>query len=261
VTIISYNSITGSLSYSNASNSPLGGDLLQLKNGSVIISHTLSGSDGSFIFSPVDPGDYQVFTYSSKPWGGVNSTDALLTMKHFVGMSHLTGLYQKAADVDNSSVINALDALLIQKRSVGYINSFPAGNWVFTRPNVTFTGLEATSVTVKGLCVGDVNGSYTPASKGKDHENTILKGANKINEDGTVDIFIELTESQHLMISITDQLGRLIQVICEQDIPAGNIHLTWNGKNTNGDFIGEGIYSLRIITDKDNITMPLIKTN
>jgi hypothetical protein len=54
----------------------------------------------------------------------------------------------------------ALDALYIKLRTVGSIDSYPAGDWVFT--DTTFVFTTEAMVDLKGICVGDVNGSFVP---------------------------------------------------------------------------------------------------
>jgi hypothetical protein len=102
---------------------------------------------------------------SEKPWGGGNSTDALLILKHFVHMITLTGLYAEAGDVDNSGGINSLDALLTARRFIGSITSFAAGDWVFENPTISVPIPGTYTQNVGALCTGDVNGSFTPAAK------------------------------------------------------------------------------------------------
>ncbi len=162
VTVIAYNYFSGNLHYGNAGMSPIGNTLVQLKAGNTIVSETLTATDGSFTFSGLAPGIYQINPVCTKAWGGVNATDALLIMKHFVQISLLNGLYLKAADVDATQVVNAVDALATQKRSVGIINAFPAGDWVFNKPVIAFDGQSLLDIPVAGLCYGDVNGSYQP---------------------------------------------------------------------------------------------------
>lgn len=198
VTVISFNSISGTLTYSNSVQTPLGNTLVQLKSGNTVITHALTAADGSFVLTPVNPGNYQFNVVCTKPWGGVNSTDALLAMKHFVGMSYLNGLYLKAADVDLSNTINALDALIIQRRVVGLLSYFPAGDWIFTKPTVNFTGLQPTSVSINGLCVGDVNGSHLPPALAQENVELVVKGEEIISADGTLDIPISIENSVNL---------------------------------------------------------------
>ncbi len=77
-------------------------------------------------------------------------------------MAILTGLNRKAADADNSTQINSIDALLVQKRFVSLITSFPAGDWLFDLPVTVTLGAQNLALPVKAICTGDVNASWTP---------------------------------------------------------------------------------------------------
>jgi len=55
-----------------------------------------------------------------------------------------------------------VDALLIAKRFVGLITAFDIPDWSFEIPEVPLTGSSNLNVTIKGLCSGDVNGSFIP---------------------------------------------------------------------------------------------------
>jgi hypothetical protein len=62
--------------------------------------------------------------------------------------------------------VSALDALYVKLRTVGSISSYPAGDWKFKPANPAHETInipaEAGTVDFKGLCFGDVNGSYIP---------------------------------------------------------------------------------------------------
>jgi hypothetical protein len=98
--------------------------------------------------------------------GGFNSTDALLAMKHFTGLIVLTGLKLNAADADGNGMVNSMDALMISKRAVSLLSSFPTGDWKFQKVPVNYTGSSSIIVDLKGICTGDVNGSYFPPGCG-----------------------------------------------------------------------------------------------
>ena len=98
-------------------------------------------------------------TFCTKQWGGGSSSDAFMIMKYFVKRFQLTGLNFKAADIDGSGFVNSNDALYLAHRFVLMINSFPAGDWVFEQDLIIVDGANET-YNFKGLCVGDVNGSY-----------------------------------------------------------------------------------------------------
>jgi len=95
-------------------------------------------------------------------WKGVNSADALIIARHFVGLDTLTGLQLIAAEVDSSGFINTLDAMAVQQRFVGMISSFPTGDMVFEQDTVTLSDTTTVNVDLCGLFCGDANASYIP---------------------------------------------------------------------------------------------------
>jgi hypothetical protein len=105
-------------------------------------------------------GTYQITVSTDHPWGGVNATDALLILKHFTGMSLLSGLPLKVADVNADQYVNSVDALLVLKRFTGMISTFVTGDWLIEPKTVNFTGSGPGPVHIPGLCFGDVNASY-----------------------------------------------------------------------------------------------------
>lgn len=90
---------------------------------------------------------------STNSWGKVNSADALLILKHFTGMSLLTGLRKEAADINGDLYINSNDALLAAKRFVGQLLTFPTKDYIFEQKVLTTDG----NCTIFGRCKGDVS--------------------------------------------------------------------------------------------------------
>jgi hypothetical protein len=90
-----------------------------------------------------------------------------------VGLITLTPLRKKAADVNVSNSVSAIDALLINRRFVGLITSFTAGDWVYGQTGGILTNdtvILQNSDALKGLLAlktGDINGSFTPGVASK----------------------------------------------------------------------------------------------
>lgn len=154
--------ITGTVSYNNLFSTPISQCQLTLKQGNQVISQTTTNTSGDFIFTDFPLGTYTVETPITKPWGGGNSVDALLILKHFVGLSILTGDSLSVADVSMDSNITSLDALFIVRRQVGIISSFPSGDWLVPPQQITFTNPVSQTLVLKAQCFGDVNGSNIP---------------------------------------------------------------------------------------------------
>ncbi len=157
--------IMGSVYYLNDVLSPVSNAEIILSADQIPQDTVLTDTNGSFQFEVPDNTTYQLTASADKPWGGVNSTDALQILKHFVNIISLDGLYETAADVDNSGAINSIDALLTARRFTGIVTSFAAGDWAFTAPEVVVGAAGLYTSEVQALCYGDVNGSYVPALK------------------------------------------------------------------------------------------------
>ncbi|NVO21557.1 MAG: leucine-rich repeat protein [Bacteroidetes bacterium] len=159
--------LSGSITYNNASNTPLGSVKLSIQRNSIPIDSTLTNETGAYSFSPISSGNYTSQFTCTKPWSGVNGTDALKVQRHVAGIELITEpIRLLAADVNNTGSINATDALKIKRRVVGMDTSFTAGNWIFAKPviggnNIIVNGVN-TVQNFYGICVGDVNGSNTP---------------------------------------------------------------------------------------------------
>jgi len=181
--------IKGQLLYDNTYNTPLNGVTVKLVNSSnqvVATTTTALYTDNSipnntivkggyYEFLNVNPGNYTLRSSSTMYWGGVNSTDALYILRHTVGIDYLTGLSTSAADVNLSHYINSTDALILQLRSIGNINQFPSGDWVFGDTTVTVYGVTVHNI--KALAAGDVNRSYIPSgSKSEIYRNFKKEG-------------------------------------------------------------------------------------
>lgn len=136
--------------------------ILVLNDSLTGVDSTWSDANGHFTIPDLPAGTYQVRVYPNHPWGGVNSTDAFLVLKHFVQISALSGLALLAADVDQSSDINSLDALLIARRFTGQITGFPAGDWIKQLIPIQIAQSDTLEVSIGILCMGDTDQSHTP---------------------------------------------------------------------------------------------------
>ncbi len=156
--------IQGYVTYANSAETPLSGVIMTLEDQSGnIVTNTTSDISGFYVFSNVSPGTYIIKGSIIAIPGGYNSTDALIVAKHFVNINPLSGIFLKSANVDQIVNVNMLDALYIQRRFSGVIPTFPNGDWVFEKPTLTVVASETYTLNIKGLCYGDVNGSFIPA--------------------------------------------------------------------------------------------------
>ena len=118
--------ITGKLFYDNIDSTPLANVRVRLKLACcTVVDSTYTDSNGNFTFANLSPAYYTIEPVINYPWGGVNSDDALIILKRFVGMVNLTGIRFEAANLDENHISNASDALYAARRLVGLINCFP----------------------------------------------------------------------------------------------------------------------------------------
>jgi len=162
----SLGSVTGLVRYGNNAQTALNNSTVLLKNalGATVATAT-SGSNGSFSMNNVVPGSYTLEATTTKPWGGVTASDALLAVRHATGALLQTGLRLVACDVNGNAAVNSGDALLINRRFSGTITTFSVGSWYFEQPAVTVTS-GALTQNISAICYGDVNASYSPVARG-----------------------------------------------------------------------------------------------
>ncbi|HRY33025.1 MAG TPA: carboxypeptidase regulatory-like domain-containing protein [Bacteroidales bacterium] len=158
-----YGSVEGIVTYDNVAQTPLAGVSVYLRDqGQAVIDTLITDAAGHYAFNNLVTGSYSLSFGSMADWGGGNSIDALLIMRHFVGLSLLSGVRLKAADTDGSQFINAVDALVVMRRFVGLLGGFVPGDWQFLSPSFQIIANLTKNIPVKGLCTGDVDASFTP---------------------------------------------------------------------------------------------------
>jgi hypothetical protein len=162
VTVHPCSTVSGSLSYDNTAATPMANTGIQLNTSGGTYKSTVTDQGGNFMFNEVFPGNYTVQPVIAKVPGGNNATDAMLSLQEFLNTGTLQGLKLAAADADSSGYVNAVDALLIAKRFVGLISGFPAGDWYSEIVQIQAVQGNNLSAFLKCICIGDVDGSYTP---------------------------------------------------------------------------------------------------
>ncbi len=154
--------LKGDLTYANTLMTGMNNTKLNLNEApNSQVDSVILGVTGAYQFDNLWNATYKMVPTITKPWGGINSTDALAIMKHFVGLIYLNGIHLLAGDVDMTGYVNSADALMTQKRYIGMVTSFPAGDWVWEDDDVVIFGLNV-DYDFQTLCFGDVNGSYNP---------------------------------------------------------------------------------------------------
>lgn len=157
---------SGHLYYDGNTDKPMPNQTIEIRDyqNAVIVSAT-TNSNGYFSFSNLNLG---VATHLNLPGVSVNqitSCDAMKVMQHYTHQITLEGARLRAADVNLSYSVNGTDALLIQRRVVELIDTFPAGDVQMTDEAFEYDGDDLES-DLNVLWFGDVNGSYPNGRNG-----------------------------------------------------------------------------------------------
>ncbi|HRZ76976.1 MAG TPA: dockerin type I domain-containing protein, partial [Bacteroidales bacterium] len=168
ILVLQVHDLTGRLYYDNSMATGIANAEVYLsQSGHGIIDTAYTGNDGGYSFrAPV--GIYSLSTGITKPWGGVNATDALVVARHAVFLTQLQGLRFDAGDVNLNDAVNATDALQIMRRFVGYISTFNAEDWLNDMGGTFHLNGDMTR-NIKAICAGDVDGTYVPGKNAANH--------------------------------------------------------------------------------------------
>jgi hypothetical protein len=192
--------LSGNIVYNNASNTPLDSVWVSLKQNGIKLDSVMVNINGDFSFPNVYDGIYVLNGRTTKPWGGVNGTDALKIQRHFAGLELITvPIRLSGADVNNASGINGTDAIKIKRRFAGLDAEFTKPDWLFEKTTGNDTVVMGTSNTILnyyGLCTGDVNGSYSAETGAKSVESVEVYSGNSINVSANQQIFLPIELNQ-----------------------------------------------------------------
>jgi len=194
------NTLYGNVNYDNSIQTPMDNMTLIIKTLSNISHDTvITDASGAYSFSGLMNENYLFEMACNKIWGGVNASDGLLVMRHFVGLNILSGLPLKASDVDASNFINTADALMCVQRFVGLINAFPAGDWIYDNDTINLNGGITFAYNPRTLCYGDVDASYQPPLGKRLPDLELLNDGVNYVKAGEI-IELPLTVDRHLNI-------------------------------------------------------------
>ena len=240
LTINSYE-ISGIVTYDNLDSTSMNNSMVCLYQNTVKIDSVVTDVDGAYLFSSLAPDNYSLSASTTKAFGDVNATDALLVQQHFAEMITLAEPKLAAADVNASSSVNTTDALFIQNRFNGTITSFPSGDWYFNPQPVTIS-VSNEVMDFKSLCFGDVNGSYIPSSAKSgqvtvefvNNETVVINNntvtdipvkVQNISEIGAVSLVINYPQDLIDISSVNPVINGMEDLL--YNIANGQVRLTW----------------------------------
>jgi len=153
--------ISGNLVYGDSAQTQIENTKIYLLDNTLCrIDSITSGSNGTYCFSGLRSGTYQIEIANDFGWGGINTTDALAIALHLNNIAGFTleGLPLLAADVNGDALVDSLDANMIQDRTLRIIPDFPVSEKVLSDNTIVINGTDA----IKNLIFlyrGDVNKS------------------------------------------------------------------------------------------------------
>ncbi len=284
ITMFTNYKISGTSRYNNNPLTLLNGLKIFLYKNTVLVDSTVTGTDGSYLFDNLTNGNYDLVVKSSHPsgqwqtWGGVNNTDYLLVSKHIAGTQFLPvnpPVIRTAASVKlPHPAINTLDATAIRQAAkfptTGY-TYFDTARWVFSGLDVSqvLTGITLNCADVvreiRGLCAGDVNGTWVPAAGYKTADpglEIVHQGTLPLTQEMIFPIRIEET---HGRASLPYEIGA-ITLYLDFDpslITVTDVTIPGNGGEepwfiTNGHVLTTGWMSLNPIMVENGKTLLLV---
>jgi hypothetical protein len=238
--------ILGNIKYYNAFETPLtSGITVKLFQDENQVGSDYIVSDGTFEFSGLNPGNYELrVTSSNATEGSINTTDA--AQVNFWGAMpyEIEKVRFYAGDVTGGQFfINSTDALRIQQNFVNG-TGFDKGNWVFWRSGETISantnppesypqvslGTSNITANLYGLCAGDFNRSFIPGAKKSQsaslslmHSDVIMAGKNEIIELPLTSIHSMTIGAISMILDFPDELAEIQDVL----IPSGAGILEW----------------------------------
>ncbi|HRY99746.1 MAG TPA: carboxypeptidase regulatory-like domain-containing protein, partial [Bacteroidales bacterium] len=258
------NTVKGYVTYNNNQNTPMSGVTVYMEDdngGSKTVRTDVTDANGYYEFPAVANGTYNLWATHNGAWGGVNSTDALVIMEHFIKLHLITDpLKLEAADVDASTYVNTTDAFQAASRFAQIISAFNAGDWVFETAQVTLNLDDYVSVNLEGMCTGDANGSYIPGLKAASSVSLSQQGTLNISGKKEIEIPFSVTEPQQVgAISLELLLPEGMQV---SSVMAGKeialfrqegqvLNISWYNTTALDLEAGQTLFSIRAMVNGD----------
>jgi hypothetical protein len=184
ITVFSDFHISGYATYENNPHTPLNGLKIILNklvsDSWVKVDSAETNALGFYDFDGLTNATYGLTVKSAHPsgqwqtWAGVNNTDALIVNNHIAGTMLLPSnppVIRTTASVKNPHpAINTADYTAIRQAAKSGWGYFDIPKWVFTgttaanRIDTFALACANVPLDIRGLCAGDVNGSYVPGT-------------------------------------------------------------------------------------------------
>jgi hypothetical protein len=167
--------LSGILTYDLPNSQVLDNVTIYIKNGAeptplapaplpVVLYTTTTNASGYFEVN-VPNGSYFLYASTTKDWEGIDGGDVTQIRRQIAGLSNGidgSAIRTRSADVSQDGEIDGTDVTALRRRIAGLTPNpnYKAPDWIFENPAVTVNGAALPNQNFKGLCSGDVNGSY-----------------------------------------------------------------------------------------------------
>jgi len=75
---------------------------------------------------------------------------------------------------------------------------------------------------------------------------------------GEMTLRLALRDRQALRAEIFDVAGRRVRLLQDEELYPGTAHLSWDGKDSDGNDLGSGVYFVRVSTSEGSSTGKLM---
>ena len=129
----------------------------------------------------------------------------------------------------------------------------------------TTSGPDSCEVTVDsdgGFCVISIVVSSVTAvpNQGGVKSKLVLAAVTPNPFNASAEIRFSLTERSPVRVEVFDFQGRKVRTLAEGDVrPAGETHLSWDGKDARGGPVAAGIYFVRVASNAETRTVRLVR--
>jgi len=217
--------ISGNVSYCVSPAAPAVPNVVMNLTGAVSSSTTVDAS-GHYQFSAIPVGNtYTVTPSKSGAVSGINAQD-IGRIRRFVALLDTpTACQTIASNVDNTNpAVNAQDAGVLRRYVALLPDTGDAGTWKFNPTSQTFNSAVSNQIAnFDGVLVGDVDGSWTPASPGGLKSSpqlpatTLTVSFPNVSANQGVTVFVPVTITGALAAS-DNMLGYTLDLTFDQNI-------------------------------------------
>lgn len=216
--------ITGTVNYDGNPNVPMQYVTLGLYDlNDNLVSETVSGADGGFLFDSIAGGQYVMHSTTTLSAGGVDFWDAhLILMSIVVPWFNLDDIQFEAADVNNDEDVTFSDYFIVLFNYI--INGQPLPNdWQFEEVSIDLTSrVNPAPIFTWGVSEGDVEGEWIPIGRDLVLNNEVYETPLSVDSESLTELYIgsdygQVVSGFNLNFSFPSEMIEIVEVISPND--------------------------------------------